>query len=117
AMWTLHGLLLFALGLLLWRALGLPWAAGTLLLLALDPTVAAHLPVVMTDLSLALSLGIAAVASALLASTWQWRWALAAGAGIGLALLAKHSALAGLAGLALLMLVAVLLGLAAGRNG
>lgn len=117
AMWSLHGVLLLALGLLLWRAVGLPWAAGMLLLLALDPTVAAHLPVVMTDLSLALALGIAAVACALLAGSWQWRWALAAGGGIGLALLAKHSALAGLAGLALLMLVAVLLGLRAGRYG
>lgn len=111
AMWTLHGSLLFVLGLLLWRALGLAWAAGTLTVLALDPTVAAHLPVVMTDLALGLTLAIATVACALLASTWQWRWAAAAGAGIGLALMSKHSALAGLAGLALLLLVAVGLGL------
>src|SRR5690606_38260658 len=110
AMWSLNGLLLFLLGLLLWRALGLPWAAAALALLALDPTVAAHLPVVMTDLPLALTLGIAAVASALLASSWRWRWALAAGAGIGLALAAKHSALAGLAGLALLLGGAALAG-------
>src|SRR3546814_6384587 len=64
ALWTFHGLLLLALGGLLWSACGLPWAAGTLAFLALEPTVAAHLPVVMTDLPLALTLGIAAVASA-----------------------------------------------------
>src|SRR3546814_6742884 len=28
ALWTFHGLLLLALGGLLWRACGLPWAAG-----------------------------------------------------------------------------------------
>src|SRR5690606_840497 len=60
ALWTLHGLMLAVLGLLIWRAFGLAWAAGALLFLALEPTVGAHLPVVMTDLPLALSLAIAA---------------------------------------------------------
>ena len=106
ALWSFHGLLLLALGGLLWRACGLPWAAGTLAFLALEPTMAAHLPVVMTDLPLALTLGIAAVAAALLAADWRWRWAIACGAAIGLALAAKHSALAGLAGLALLLVLA-----------
>jgi len=105
AMWTLNGLLLCALGLLLWRAFGLPWAVASLAFLALDPTVAAHLPVVMTDLPLGLTLCIAAVCAGLLVSTWQWRWALATGVAMGLALTAKHSALAGLAGLGLLLLV------------
>lgn len=73
AMWSLHGLLLLTLGLLLWHALGLPWAAGSLAFLAIEPTVAAHLPVVMTDLPLALALLVAAVCGGLLASQWRWR--------------------------------------------
>ena len=110
ALWTFHGLLLLALGGLLWRACGLPWAAGTLAFLALEPTIGAHLPVVMTDLPLALTLGLAAVAGGVLAATWRWRWAVALGAAMGLALAAKHSALAGLAGLALVLAVAAFVG-------
>ena len=41
AMWSLHGLLLFGPGLLLRRAFGLAWAAGSLAFLAIEPTVAA----------------------------------------------------------------------------
>lgn len=107
AMWSLHALLLLALGGLLWRACGLAWAVGTLGFLALEPTVGAHLPVVMTDLPLALALAVAAVAGGLLASTWRWRWVVATGVAMGIALAAKHSALAGLAGLALLAVAAV----------
>jgi 4-amino-4-deoxy-L-arabinose transferase-like glycosyltransferase len=86
ALWTLHGLMLVALGLLLWRAFGLAWACGTLLFLALEPTVGAHLPVVMTDLPLALSLAIAALCAGLLATTWRWRWAIGCGLAMGVAL-------------------------------
>lgn len=99
AMWSLHGLLLFVLGLLLWRAFGLAWAAGSLAYLAIEPTVAAHLPVVMTDLPLALALLIAAVCGGLLATTWQWRWVVGFGLAVGLALGAKHSALPGVIGI------------------
>lgn len=111
ALWSLHAILLLALGGLLWRACGPAWALGSLGFLALEPTVAAHLPVVMTDLPLALALALAAVTAGLLASTWRWRWAIACGAAMGLALTAKHSALAGLAGLGLLLGLAALLGL------
>lgn len=111
AMWTLNGLLLCVLGLLLWRAFGLAWAAGTLAFLALEPTVAAHMPVVMTDLPLGLTLAIAALCTGLLATTWCWRWAVATGLAMGLALTAKHSALAGLAGLALMLVAAAAWGL------
>lgn len=110
SLWTLHALLLLALGGLLWRACGLAWAVGTLAFLALEPTVGAHLPIVMTDLPLALTLAVAAIASGLLAATWQWRWVTGSGVAMGLALAAKHSALAGLAGLALLLGVAALAG-------
>ncbi len=110
AMWALQGGLLLALGLLLWRAFGWAWAAGSLGFLAIDPTVAAHLPVVMTDLPLALTLVIAAVAAGLLAATWKWPWVIACGLGMGLALASKHSALAGLGGIGLGLLLAALPG-------
>ena len=103
AMFTLNGLLFAALGLFLWRAFGLAWASGALAFLALEPTVSAHMPVVMTDLPLALTLSLAALAAGLLATTWQWRWVVATGFAMGLALVAKHSALAGLVGVALLL--------------
>jgi hypothetical protein len=109
-MWSLHGLLLLALGLLLWRACGLVWAAGTLAFLAVEPTVGAHLPVVMTDLPLALTLMVAVVSGGLLAATWRWRWVVAFGVALGLALGAKHSALAGSAGAVAALLIAALLG-------
>ena len=108
AMWALNGLLLAALGLLLWRAFSLPWAIGTLAFLALEPTVAGHMPVVMTDLPLALTLAIAAISAGILATRWQWRWALATGLAMGLALTAKHSALAGLGGIGLVVVCAAL---------
>lgn len=110
SLWTLHGLMLLVLGLLAWRAFGLAWAAGTLAFLALEPTVGAHLPVVMTDLPLALTLAIAALCAGLLAATWRWPWAVACGLAMGVALTAKHSALAGLGGLGIGLLVAALWG-------
>ena len=110
SLWTLHGSMLAVLGLLLWRAFGLAWACGTLLFLALEPTVGAHLPVVMTDLPLALSLAIAALCAGLLATTWHWRWAIGCGLAMGVALAAKHSALAGLAGLGIGLVIVALCG-------
>ena len=109
AMWGLHGLMLLALGLLCWRALGLAWAAGTLAFLAIEPSIGAHLPVVMMDLGLGLALPIAGLCAGLLFSTWRWRWALALGVAVAVALGVKHSALAGLAGLGLLCLGAALM--------
>lgn len=99
AMWMLNGAMLLLIGVLVWHACGLPWALVTLSFLAIDPTVAAHLPLVMTDLPVGLALGIAALALGLLLAEWRWRWALCAGLGLGLALGAKHSALPGVAGL------------------
>jgi len=113
ALWSFHGVLLLALGLLLWRACGLAWAAGTLAFLALEPTVGAHLPVVMTDLPLALTLAIAAVAGGLAVSTWSWRWIAGFGMAMGLALAAKHSAIAGIAGI---VVVTAIVALASARR-
>ena len=101
AMWGFHGLLLFAIGVLAWRLLGLPWAAGMVGFLALEPTVGAHLPVVMTDLPAALTLLFAALSLAWLLVRRDWPAALLLGLALGLALGSKHSALGGLAGLAL----------------
>ena len=99
AMFTFHFLLLAATGLLLCRSCGLVWAAGTLLFIAVEPTLGAHEPVVMTDLPLALTLVLAALCAGRLCCTWSWRWAAALGLAMGLALAAKHSALPGLAGI------------------
>lgn len=109
AVWAFSASLLLVLGLLLRQAFGLPWALATLGFLAIEPSVAAHLPVVMTDLPVALTLGVATLCCGLLAATWHWHWALAAGLAVGLALGSKHSAVAGVAGLALMLLVAVAL--------
>ena len=110
SLWAFHGVLVLALGLLLWRALGLAWAAGSLAFLALEPSVAAHLPVAMTDLPLALTLAVAVACAGLLLATWQWRWVLAAGVALGLVLGSKHSGLAGVAGVGAVLAVGVLAG-------
>ncbi len=111
AMWALDGGLLLVLGLLLWRAAGIAWAVGTLAFLALEPTIGAHLPVVMTDGPLALTLAPSLVAAGILAAQWRWRWALAFGITTGLAFATKHSALAGVAGIGAVLVVAVMLGI------
>lgn len=111
SLWTFHAALLVALGALVWRAMGLAWAVGTLAFLVLEPTVAAHLPVAMTDLPLALTLAVAAAAAGLLLAEWRWPWVLATGVALGLVLGSKHSALAGLAGLGAVLAVGVLAGL------
>jgi hypothetical protein len=99
ALWALNGALLLLLGALVASTFGMPWAVGTLLFLAIEPTVGAHGPVVMTDLPVALSLTIAALAAGRLITSWTWRWVLALGLAMGLSLAAKHSALPGLAGI------------------
>src|SRR6266699_5933849 len=60
AMFALNGLLLLFLAFAIIRALGSAIALCTMAFLAIDPTVSAHLPVVLTDLPVAL-LGAAAV--------------------------------------------------------
>ncbi len=115
AMFAFNGLLLLLLGLLTWRIFG-PLAATALVgLAALEPTLSAHMPLVMTDLPMGLTLMLAAGCAGLLASDWRWRWVLLTGLAMGLALASKHSALAGLAALGLgLILVMVWQSRAAG---
>ncbi len=99
AMFAFHFSLLTAVGVLSCRVFGLAWTAVALSYLALEPTLGAHMPVVMTDLPLALTLLLAALCAGRLALFWSWRWAAALGFATGLALAAKHSALPGLAGI------------------
>lgn len=108
AMFAFNGLLLLLAGLLVWRVFGLVTASALLGLVAFEPTLSAHMPLVMTDLPLGLTLLLAACAAGLLASDWRWRSVLLTGFAMGLALTSKHSALAGLAALGL-GLVGVLL--------
>ncbi len=101
AMFAFNGLLLLLLGLLTWRIFG-PLAAGVMVgLVALEPTLSAHMPLVMTDLPLGLTLMLAACCAGLLAGDWRFRSVLLTGLAMGLALASKHSALAGLAALGL----------------
>lgn len=110
---ALNAVLLMALALVCWRALGLAVAVVLLALVLVEPTLLAHLPLVMTDLPVALTLLLAAVACGMFVWRWQWRWALGAGVAIGLALASKHSALPGIAALGVALLAMVLLNLAA----
>jgi len=92
AMWTLNGLLMVVLAFAVRRTFGSGVALGALLFLTIDPTIAAHLPLVMTDLRVSL-LSAAAVALSIRAFTdWAWRDLLCCSAMLGLALGAKHSA-------------------------
>ena len=92
AMFGLNGLLLLALAFALERVFDAGVSLGTLLFLAIDPTVAAHLPVVMTDLPVALLSTTAVVLAARAFRDWIWTDLAACSAFLGLALTAKHSA-------------------------
>jgi len=92
SMFALNGLLLLALAFALERVFNAPVSLGTLLFLAIDPTVAAHLPVVMTDLPVALLSTTSVVLAARAFREWIWTDLAACSAFLGLALTAKHSA-------------------------
>jgi hypothetical protein len=92
AMWTLNGLLLTLFAFAMRRVLGFGVAIGALLFLAIDPTVAAHLPVVMTDLPVSLLSATSVVLAARAFHAWAWGDVVACATVLGLALAAKHSA-------------------------
>jgi len=92
AMYVLNGLLLLALALALRQTFGDLVALGTRVFLTIDPTVAAHMPVVMTDLPVALSSTTAMVLAARAFQTWKWGHLATCAGALGLALAAKHSA-------------------------
>jgi tetratricopeptide (TPR) repeat protein len=92
AMFSLNALLLISLALALERVFDAAVALGTLLFLVIDPTVAAHWPVVMTDLPVALLSATAIVLATRAFRYWLWRDLAACSLFLGLALGAKHSA-------------------------
>jgi tetratricopeptide (TPR) repeat protein len=92
AMWILNGASLVALGLALRRAFCAIVALSTILFLAIDPTVAAHLPVVMTDLPVALLSATAVVLGTRAFLYWDSADLVLCSAALGLSLGAKHSA-------------------------
>jgi hypothetical protein len=92
AMFALNGLLLVTLGFALRRAFGPGVALGTLAFLTIDPTVAAHMPVVLTDLPVSLLSATAVVLAIRAFQDWKWADLACCSAALGLALGAKHSA-------------------------
>lgn len=92
AMIVFHTLLLAVLVLLVRRVFLPAVALGTLLLLALDPTISAHMPVVMTDLGTALIGTICCCLAVLALRSRRWLDWMFFGLGIGLLLGTKHSA-------------------------
>ncbi|HTS13107.1 MAG TPA: hypothetical protein VMH00_13410 [Candidatus Limnocylindrales bacterium] len=92
AMYALNGLLLLWLAFALRHGFGETVALGALLFLAIDPTVAAHLPVVMMDLPVALCSATAVVLAARAFQTWKWGHLASCAGALGLSLAAKHSA-------------------------
>ena len=102
AMYGLNGFLLLALAFALKRVFSAGVSLGTLLFLAIDPTVAAHLPVVMTDLPVALLSTTAVVLGARAFRDWIWTDLAACSVFLGLALTAKHSAPVVAVGIALI---------------
>lgn len=92
AMFALNGLLLIALALALERAFNGLVAWGTLLFLVIDPTVAAHWPVVMTDLPVALLSATSIVLATRAFRDWISTDLTACSFFLGLDLAAKHSA-------------------------
>ena len=91
AMYVLNGLLLLALSFALRQTFGDAVALGSLLFLVIDPTIAAHLPVVMTDLPAALCSTLAVVLAARAFETWKCGHLAACAGALGLALASKHS--------------------------
>ena len=92
AMLALNGLLLLGFALAVWRVLGNIMAVAATAFLGIDPTVAAHMPVVMTDLPVALLSGTAVLLSVHAFRAWRLIDLVLAAIATGLALSSKHSA-------------------------
>jgi tetratricopeptide (TPR) repeat protein len=91
AMFVLNGLLLISLVFALRRVFDARVALGALLFLVIDPTVAAHWPVVMTDLPVALLSATSIVLATRAFRDWIWTDLAVCSLFLGLALAAKHS--------------------------
>jgi hypothetical protein len=108
-MFALNALLLLFLAIAVSRALNPLAALCVLLFLAIDPTIAAHLPVVMTDLSVALLSVTAALLVVLALRDGRKLDVFLASLALGLTLGAKHSGLVTLVALSVYCALAVLL--------
>ncbi len=92
AMFALNGLLLFLFALAARRVFGDTVALAATAFLVIDPTVAAHFPVVMTDLPVALLSTTAVLLAVAAFRSWRAVDLMFAAIALGLALSAKHSA-------------------------
>ncbi len=92
AMWTLNALLLAALTLAVRRTFGPVVALSVLAILTIDTTVAAHLPLVLTDLPISLLTATTVVLAGRAFRLWTWPDLIATSLALGLALATKHSA-------------------------
>lgn len=110
AMFALNGLLLFSFALAARRLFGDIAALAATAFMAIDPTVAAHLPVVMTDLPVALLSATAVLFAATAFRSWRAIDLILAAVFLGLALSAKHSAVVTLAAVALIGFVTATFG-------
>jgi hypothetical protein len=111
AMFVLNGILMLSFALAVWRAFGSEigplMSVGALAFLVIDPTVAAHLPVVLTDLPVAL-LGATSVLLAWSAFRWgRTTDVILAGLALGFTLGAKHTGLIVGVAVAVLGMVAI----------
>lgn len=111
AMLGFSALLLFFFALAARRAFGNTFALGALAFLVIDPSVAAHMPVVMTDLAVALLSATALLWAMAAFQTWRFRHLLLASLFLGLALAAKHSGLITMAAVAVVGAVLANIGL------
>lgn len=101
AMWILNGLLLMALTLAAEHTFGSVVALAALLFLMIDPTVAAHMPVVLMDLPVALTATTGILLAVRVFRDWVWTDVFACSVFLGLALASKHSAPVALMGVVL----------------
>jgi tetratricopeptide (TPR) repeat protein len=105
AMFTLNGLLMCLFALAARRLFGEVIALAATAFLMIDPTVAAHLPVVMTDLPVALLSTSAVMLAVAGFRSWRAVDLVLASITLGLALSAKHSAVITMAAVAIIGIV------------
>ncbi len=105
AMFALNGLLLLLFALAARRVFGDIIALAATAFLVIDPTIAAHLPVVMTDLPVALLSTTAVLFAVAAFRSWRIVDLIFAALALGLALSAKHSAVVTMAAVAIIGIV------------
>ncbi|MGJ8663303.1 MAG: hypothetical protein ACSHWU_06620 [Marinicella sp.] len=96
AMWSFNGILMLCLMSLVWRLISFPAACLVGALMSIEPTIAAHFPIVMTDLPVALALACCVMIASGLYRYWNLKWVLLMGMFSGAALAIKFSAITGL---------------------